>query len=64
MRSCTETRPDFVIAVAILRVPQGIPGGLAKSKISHQWIHSLAALAAKPFLTTSLQAQENNPTVL
>jgi hypothetical protein len=37
---------------------KGIPGELAKSKISGQWIHSFAAPAAKPFLTISPQAQE------
>jgi hypothetical protein len=27
-------------------------GGLASPKISHQWIHPLAAAAAEPFLTS------------
>ena len=32
--------------------PAGMLGGLAKSEISCQWIHPLAAVAANPFLTT------------
>jgi hypothetical protein len=39
---------------------QGIPAEPSKSEIPAQWFHSLAALAAKPFLTTSLQAHEKS----
>jgi hypothetical protein len=35
-----------------MTVAEGILGGLASSKISHQWNHSLAAAAENPFLTT------------
>src|SRR5262249_50275736 len=34
---------------ASVRWFEGIPGGLGSLKISHQWIHAVAALAAKTF---------------
>jgi hypothetical protein len=46
------------------RWSKGIPGEPPKSENLGQWIHSLATLAAKPFLTTSLYAPENTATLL
>jgi hypothetical protein len=34
------------------RSSKGLPDGPAVSKISHQWIHPLAAAAAEPLLTS------------